>query len=257
LKILIIGSGGREHALAWKIAKSPLVEKIFIAPGNAGTLEYGENVAIKADDVQGLKAFALKEGIGLTVVGPEVPLTLGIADEFEMEGLKIFGPSKKAAEIEGSKVFSKELMRKYNIPTARYKTFSIPGKTIEYARRESHPLVVKADGLAAGKGVIISQDKNETAAAITSISKDFGDAGKRIIIEEFLQGEEVSFLAITDGKTVLPLASAQDHKTVFDNDLGPNTGGMGAYSPAPVMTKELEEEALFTIMLPTIKAMEK
>jgi len=257
LKILIIGSGGREHALAWKISKSPLAEKIFIAPGNAGTLMRGENIAIKADDIKGLKAFALKERIGLTVVGPEVPLTLGIADEFEMAGLKIFGPSKKAAEIEGSKAFSKELMRKYGIPTARYKTFSIPEEAIKYAKKEPHPLVIKADGLAAGKGVIISQSPEESAAAITSISIDFGDAGKRVIIEEFLKGEEVSFLAITDGKTVLPLASAQDHKTVFDDDLGPNTGGMGAYSPAPVMTKELEEEALSTILLPAIEAMEK
>ncbi|MFZ3072272.1 MAG: phosphoribosylamine--glycine ligase [Thermodesulfobacteriota bacterium] len=257
MKILIIGSGGREHALAWKISKSPLVEKIFIAPGNAGTLEHGENVAIKADDIEGLKAFALKERIGLTVVGPEVPLTLGIVDEFEMAGLKIFGPSKKAAEIEGSKVFSKELMKKYGLSTATYKTFSNPDEATEYAKKETHPLVIKADGLAAGKGVIISQNPEETVAAIRSISKDFGDAGKRIIIEEFLRGEEASFLVITDGKTILPLASAQDHKTVFDNDLGPNTGGMGAYSPAPVITKELEKKILSSIMLPTIEAMEK
>ncbi|HBG45858.1 MAG TPA: phosphoribosylamine--glycine ligase [Deltaproteobacteria bacterium] len=258
MKVLIIGSGGREHALAWKLSQSKKVSRLFIAPGNPGTARHGENVAISAEDIEGLKAFALKEQINLTVVGPELPLTLGITDSFTMAGLKVFGPSRAAAEIEGSKAFSKELMFRHNIPTAFYKRFDEPGPARSYIETHDAPFVVKADGLAAGKGVIICQRREEALHAVDLImaKKAFGAAGKTIIIEEFLTGEEASFLAITDGRTVLPLAPAQDHKAVFDDDKGPNTGGMGAYSPAPIVTPALEQQIMETVMLPTVKAME-
>ncbi|MBI5599732.1 MAG: phosphoribosylamine--glycine ligase [Deltaproteobacteria bacterium] len=262
MKILIIGSGGREHALAWKLARGAHARRIFIAPGNAGTALEGENVPIKADDIAGLKGFAMKEKIDLTIVGPEVPLTLGIVDVFEAAGLKIFGPSKRAAELEASKAFSKEFMTRHGIPTARFRKFTDPSEAKAYAETfeaRNIPLVVKADGLASGKGVLICTSLDEAFLAIELIMEKrvFGEAGKSVIIEEFLTGEEASFIAITDGKTVIPLAPSQDHKAIYDNDQGPNTGGMGAYSPAPVVTKELKGEIMDTIMRPAVKAMEK
>ncbi len=257
MKILVIGSGGREHAIAWKLARSKRVTKLYIAPGNPGTAPHGENVLIPAEDIEGLKSFALKERVDLTVVGPELPLTLGIADAFENAGLKIFGPSKAASELEASKVFSKELMVRHKIPTAFFKKFDDPALAKTYTENHRPPLVVKADGLAAGKGVIICKSKEEAFEAIDIImtKKAFGGAGKRIVVEEFLEGEEASFLAITDGKTVIPLAPAQDHKAIYDGDKGPNTGGMGAYSPAPVISPGMEKEIMDTIMVPTVRAM--
>ncbi|HXI09816.1 MAG TPA: phosphoribosylamine--glycine ligase [Thermodesulfobacteriota bacterium] len=258
MKVLIIGAGGREHALAWKLRQSKKVSAVFTAPGNPGTRLHGENRMIPAEDVEGLLAFALKEKIDLTVVGPELPLTLGIVDAFTSAGLKIFGPTRRAAELEGSKVFCKELLVKYNIPTAWYKKFEDYEKAASYIDTHDAPYVVKADGLAAGKGVIICKTKKEALDAVDLIirKKAFGIAGKRVIIEEFLEGEEASFLAVTDGTTVVPLAPAQDHKAIFDGDRGPNTGGMGAYSPAPLVTEALEKEIMDTIMVPTVKAME-
>jgi phosphoribosylamine--glycine ligase len=258
MKILVVGSGGREHALVWKLAQSEKVTNIFTAPGNPGTALYSENVPIKADDIEGLKGFALKEGIDFTVVGPELPLTLGIVDVFTEAGMRIFGPTKKAAELEGSKVFCKELMERYNIPTGKYKRFEDPGKAKAYIETHHVPLVVKADGLAAGKGVLVCLTLDEAFVAIELImeKKAFGEAGRNVVVEEYLPGEEASYLVITDSKTVLPLAPAQDHKPIYDGDTGPNTGGMGAYSPAPIVTPELEEEIMKTIMKPAVKAME-
>ena len=259
MKVLVIGGGGREHALAWKLSRSPQVTKLYIAPGNPGTGSVGENVLIPAENIAELKEFAISEGIDLTVVGPELPLTLGIADEFASAGLKVFGPSKKAAELEGSKIFSKELMQKYRIPTGYFKKFDNPEFARAYIETHEPPFVVKADGLAAGKGVIICHTKDEAFSAIGLImdARAFGEAGTHIIIEEFLTGEEASFLAITDGKTVIPLAPAQDHKAIFDGDKGPNTGGMGAYSPAPVISPSLAEELMESVMRPTVMAMEQ
>jgi len=238
MKILVVGGGGREHALVWKIAQSPLVDKIYCAPGNPGTAELAENIAITVDDIDGLCSFAKGNGVDLTVVGPELPLTLGIADLFKSEGLAVFGPSKAAAQLEGSKGFSKDLMAKYGIKTAAYASFSDRDEAVAYVREQGAPIVVKVDGLAAGKGVILAQTEEEAVAAVDDIlvKKVFGDAGDSVVIEEFLTGEEASFFAFTDGKNVLPLASAQDHKQIFNGDKGPNTGGMGAYSPAPVVT---------------------
>lgn len=259
MNILVVGSGGREHAIVWKIAKSRRIKKIFCAPGNPGIAQLAECVNIKADDINGLLEFAIKEKIYLTIVGPELPLTLGIVDRFEDKGLKIFGPSKKAAELEGSKVFAKDLMQKYEVPTADYKVFKNPKEAKEYVKGHSLPLVVKADGLAAGKGVVICKTEEEALDAIKLImeKKAFGKAGERVIVEEFLNGQEASFLALTDGKTVLPLPSCQDHKAIFDGDKGPNTGGMGAYSPTPLITAKLKQEIMNSIMIPTVKAMEK
>lgn len=257
MKILVIGSGGREHAIVWKISQSSKITKIFCAPGNPGIAEIAECVNIKADDVNGLKAFAIKEGIDLTVVGPEQPLTIGIVDEFESSGLKIFGPTKKAAEIEGSKAFSKDLMQKYNIPTAGYKVFDNADEAKNYAEKHHPPVVVKADGLAAGKGVFICTTMDEAFLAIDIImnQKAFGDAGNRVVIEEFLTGEEASFLTFTDGETVMPMASSQDHKQVYDNDEGPNTGGMGAYSPAPIITPSMQKKVMNEVMIPVVQGM--
>ncbi len=261
MKVLIVGSGGREHALVWKIKQSSKFKaqssKIFCAPGNAGIAQIAECVNINAEDVQGLLSFAKKEGIGLTVVGPEVPLTLGIVDEFENAGLRIFGASRRAAEIEGSKAFSKDLMKKYGIPTAEYEAFTDKEKAISYLKAKGAPIVVKASGLAAGKGVVVAATVGEAVDAVKMIMGDkaFGSAGDEVVIEEFLEGEEVSLLAFTDGKTVLPMPSAQDHKRAYDNDEGPNTGGMGVYSPAPVLTKELLDRVMKEIMLPTVKGM--
>jgi len=257
LKTLIIGGGGREDAIAWSISKSPRVSKIYIAPGNAGTSRYGENVDISPDDIAGLMAFAAEKAIDLTIVGPELPLTLGIVDAFRAKGLLIFGPSKEAAALEGSKAFCKEILRSAHIPTADYEAFTCSADALQYLTTAALPLVVKADGLAAGKGVLICRTKDEAEEAVTLImgKKTFGEAGKKIIIEEFLEGEEASFLAITDGERVVPLAPAQDHKAIFDGDKGPNTGGMGAYSPAPIITPVLETKILDSIIKPIIKAM--
>ncbi len=258
MKVLVVGSGGREHALVWKLSQSRLVSKIFTAPGNPGTAIHGENVPIKADDIHGLRDFALKEGVDLTVVGPELPLTLGITDLFEKAGLMVFGPSKKASVIEGSKVFCKELMERYGIPTAGFRVFEEPDEAYTYIRTVGGAMVVKADGLAGGKGAIVCRSEDEAMGAVRLImeEKAFGEAGRRVVIEEFLDGEEASFIAFTDGRTVVPLASSQDHKPVYDGDRGPNTGGMGAYSPAPVVTDTLRDEILHRIMIPAVRAME-
>lgn len=257
MKILVVGSGGREHALAWKLRQSPRVTEVFCAPGNAGIARLATCIDLAATDIAGLAAFAKAQGIGLTFVGPEAPLTEGIVDRFEQEGLRVFGPHQGAAQLEGSKVFMKGLLKKYNIPSARYEVFSQRDQAVAYLEGLVMPVVVKADGLAAGKGVIVAQSKDEAVAAVDSImlERAFGEAGDRVVIEEFLAGEEASFLAFTDGATVLPLPSSQDHKAIFDGDRGPNTGGMGAYSPAPVVTPELHEQVMAEVMLPTVRAM--
>ena len=258
MKVLVIGSGGREHALAWKIAQSPLVKKVFCAPGNAGTANVAENIDIPSDNVDALLQFATVTGIGLTVVGPEQPLVKGLVDSFEESGLRVLGPSQRAAEIEGSKVFCKDLMKKYGIPTAKYESFDSLDQ-VKLFTKEDEPVVVKASGLAAGKGVILCSNAEEARSAVQSImqEKAFGNAGDQVVVEEFLTGQEVSLLAFTDGKTVLPLDSAQDHKAAFDGDKGPNTGGMGAYSPALVFTEELKQQVIDEIMIPTVRAMAK
>lgn len=259
MKVLVVGGGGREHALVWKVSQSPKVTKIYAAPGNAGIAQLAECVPVKAEDIPGLLAFAKKTGVDLTIVGPEGPLSLGIVDEFAKAGLRIFGPSGKAAIIEGSKQFSKDLMKKYGIPTAEYSVFTARAKAEAYVREKGAPIVVKADGLAAGKGVVVAETIEEALKAVELImgQKAFGDAGNRVVIEECLRGEEASFMVFSDGKTVVPMASSQDHKRVFDADKGPNTGGMGAYSPAPVVTRKLERQVMDTIMIPTVRAMEK
>ncbi|MFH1414426.1 MAG: phosphoribosylamine--glycine ligase [Candidatus Omnitrophota bacterium] len=246
MRVLVIGSGGREDALAWKIAQSKLVDKIFCAPGNAGIARYAECLDIKADDIPGLLEFARKEKIDLTVVGPETPLSLGIVDEFIKQRLKIFGPNKAAAQLEASKVFSKQLLAKYNIPTADFKIFDDYQEAKKYIEEREAPCVLKADGLAAGKGVFVTKTVEEANQVLDSIMQEriFGDAGNKVIIEDCLVGEEVSILVITDSREVIVLASSQDHKRIFDHDQGPNTGGMGAYSPAPVVTSALLKEIL-------------
>ncbi len=259
MKVLVIGSGGREHALVWKTAQNRNVKKIYAAPGNAGMAQLAECLPIKAEDIDTLLSFAKDNAVDLTIVGPEGPLSMGIVDEFTKAGLRAFGPSGKAAEIEASKTFSKNLMKKYCIPSADYGVFTDRAAAEAYVREKGAPIVVKADGLAAGKGVIVAETVEEAIKALDLIMNDkaFGKAGDRVVIEEFLKGEEASFMAFTDGKTVVPMASSQDHKRVFDGDRGPNTGGMGAYSPAPVVTKELERRVMETIMVPTVRAMEK
>ncbi len=258
MKILVIGSGGREHALVWKIKQSKKVEKIYCAPGNAGISRMADCVDISVTDIKKLLKFAKKEKIDLTVVGPESSLVAGIVDVFEEHGLRIFGPTMKAAELEGSKVYSKEFLEKYNIPTAAFKVFKDSAKAKEYIDSHGAPIVVKADGLAAGKGVIVAKTVEEAKQAVDLIMADkaFGSAGDKIIIEACLTGEEASFIAFTDGKTVLPLPTSQDHKAIFEKDEGPNTGGMGAYSPAPVVTDEIAEFVMNRVMLPTIKGLE-
>lgn len=258
MKVLIIGSGGREHAIAWKISQSSLVNTVFCAPGNPGIKE-AVTVPIEADDLEGLLSFAENESIDLTIVGPEVPLSLGITDLFSEKGLKIFGPSAKAAMLETSKSYAKYIMEKYNIPTAKGKTFTNPDEAKEFVKEIKIPLVAKADGLAAGKGVIICHTEKEAFNAIDQIlnEKKYGDAGSKILIEEFLDGEEASFIAISDGKNVYPLPSSQDHKAVFDNDTGSNTGGMGAYSPAPIVDLYMKNKVMETVIKPVIKGMEK
>ena len=257
MKVLVVGGGGREHALVWKIARSPRVTKIFCAPGNAGIAEHAECVGIKAEDIDGLLAFARANSPDLTVVGPEAPLAAGIVDAFEAAGFKIFGPGKEAARLEASKVFAKEVMQRYGVPTAAGKDFNRAEDAREYVRRLGGSCVVKADGLAAGKGVVVADSPAEAEAAVKTImeEKAFGAAGERVIIEERLYGEEASVMALTDGETVLPLLPAQDHKPVFDGDKGPNTGGMGAYAPAPAVTAELLRRIEVEILVPTIRGL--
>ena len=259
MRILVIGSGGREHALVWKIAQSKLVDKIFCAPGNGGIAQIAECVDIKVEDISGLLDFARKEKIDLTVVGPEKTLALGVVDEFIKAGLKIFGPNKIAANLEASKVFSKELMAKYKVPTAKFKVFDSPDAAKKYIENIDLPCVVKADGLAAGKGVVVAETVDAAKAAVTLLMQDkvFGDVGKKIIIEECLVGQEVSILVITDSKAVVALASAQDHKRIFDDDQGPNTGGMGAYSPAPIVTPSILKAVMDKIIYRTIDGLAK
>ncbi|MBU4251747.1 MAG: phosphoribosylamine--glycine ligase [Candidatus Omnitrophica bacterium] len=259
MRILVIGSGGREHALVWKIAQSKLCAKLFCAPGNGGIAQIAECIDVQADDISGLLEFARKEKIDLTVVGPEKALALGIVDEFTKAKLKIFGPNKQAANLEASKVFSKELMAKYKVPTAKFKVFDSPDEAKKYIEVNGAPCVVKADGLAAGKGVVVAKTVDEAKDAVTSMMQDkvFGDAGKKIIIEECLMGQEASILVITDSKEVVALASAQDHKRIFDHDQGANTGGMGAYSPAPIVTADILKEVLDKIIYRTIDGLAK
>ncbi len=259
MNILVIGSGGREHALAWKIAQSPRLKKLYTAPGNPGTKNLGENVDINPHDVPALLEFAVKEKIDLTVVGPELPLTLGITDEFEKKGLKIFGPRKNAAELEGSKVFAKEFMKRHKIPTGRFVVADTPEKahTVIDSGEFGFPVVVKADGLAAGKGVLVCKDKQEAYDAVNTImvEKKFKTAGKRIVVEEFLKGEEVSFIVVTDGIQILPFVTTMDHKALLEGDKGPNTGGMGAISPSPFIDKDLFSVVMKEIVFSTITRM--
>ena len=259
MKVLIIGSGGREHALVWKIAQSPKVKKIYCAPGNAGIAELATCLPINSGDINKLLEFAKKEKIDLTIVGPEDPLCNGIVDIFEKEGLKVFGANQKAVEIESSKSFAKDLMNKYGINTAAGKTFTSYKKAESYIRKTGAPVVVKADGLAAGKGVIVCETVSKAIDALKLImlKRSFGDAGNKVVVEECLTGEEVSFLAFTDGKNLLPLPSSQDHKAIYDNDQGPNTGGMGAYSSAPIIDRYMHKKIMKEIMIPTIQAMAK
>lgn len=259
MNILIIGAGGREHALGWKAAQSPLVKQVFIAPGNAGTeLEPKlQNVDLQVEDIAGLVAFAQQQQIGLTIVGPEVPLVLGVVDAFQAANLKIFGPTQSAAQLEGSKAFTKDFLARHKIPTAEYQNFVEIDPAIAYVREKGAPIVIKADGLAAGKGVIVAMTLSEAEEAIRDMlaGNAFGEAGSRVVIEEFLDGEEASFIVMVDGKNVLPFATSQDHKRVGNGDTGPNTGGMGAYSPAPVVTDEIHQRALQEVIYPTVEGM--
>ena len=259
MKVLVIGSGGREHALVWKIFQSELVDEIYAAPGNDGMIPLAERVDISADDIDSLANWVEENDIDLTVVGPEKPLVNGIVNEFQKRDLTIFGPNAKASQIEGSKVFAKDILRKYDIPTAEYEVFNSAEAALDYFKTCNYPIVVKAEGLAGGKGVVIATTVKEAEEAVEKIMEDrvFGDAGERIVVEDFLKGEEVSFLGLTDGENIVPLAPAQDHKAVFDGDEGPNTGGMGAYSPTPFVSEELEQEILDEILQPTIDAFRK
>lgn len=259
MKVLVIGSGGREHALAWKALQSPLVEKVFVAPGNAGTAreENMENVAIDVMAFDELEAFAKENEVGLTIVGPEAPLVDGLVDQFAAAGLKAFGPSKGAAQLEGSKAFTKDFLARQNIPTADYQNFTEVEPALAYLREKGAPIVVKADGLAAGKGVIVAETLEQAEEAVKDMlsGNAFGDAGCRVVIEEFLTGEEASFIVMVDGKNILPMATSQDHKRVGDGDTGPNTGGMGAYSPAPVVTPEIHDRVMAEVIRPTVEGM--
>jgi phosphoribosylamine--glycine ligase len=257
MKILVIGSGGREHALAWKIAQNKEVSRVYVAPGNAGTALDPDMVNVPINSVEDLLDFALKEHIHLTVVGPEAPLSQGVVDVFRANNLKIFGPTKLAAQLEGSKDFAKAFMVRHNIPTAAYATFTDVQKAHDYVNAQGAPIVIKADGLAAGKGVVVAMTKAEAHAAIDAMLADnkLGSAGSRVVIEEFLMGEEASFIVMVDGKNILPLATSQDHKRLLDHDLGPNTGGMGAYSPAPVVTPEIHAKVMREIIRPTVEGM--
>lgn len=257
MKVMIIGSGGREHALAWKIAQSPRLDRLYLAPGNAGTSAIGQNINIPAADMGSLLTFAQETGIDLTIVGPEAPLVDGLADRFRAVGLAVFGPGKEGAQLEGSKNFAKNFMHQYEIPTARFANFSQPEEAHEYIDTCPLPIVIKADGLAAGKGVIIALDRESAHDAINMIMVDahFGEAGQVLVIEEYLEGEEVSILALTDGETLVPLITSQDHKRAYDHDVGPNTGGMGAYAPAPIVTPELMAKIDRKVLQPTLKGL--
>ncbi|EOZ5531005.1 phosphoribosylamine--glycine ligase [Vibrio metschnikovii] len=259
MQVLVIGSGGREHALGWKVAQNPQVETVFVAPGNAGTaLEPKlENVNIAVEDIDGLVAFAQQKNIALTIVGPEIPLVLGVVDAFRDAGLAIFGPTQAAAQLEGSKAFTKDFLARHNIPTAAYANFTEIEPALAYVREQGAPIVVKADGLAAGKGVIVAMTLQEAEDAIQDMLADnsFGEAGSRVVIEEFLDGEEASFIVMVDGENVLPMATSQDHKRVGDADTGPNTGGMGAYSPAPVVTQDVHDRVMREVIYPTVRGM--
>jgi phosphoribosylamine--glycine ligase len=259
MNILIVGGGGREHALAWKAAQSSSAETVYVAPGNAGTAQESgvENIAIDAGDIDALLAFALGNNIGLTIVGPEVPLVAGIVDRFTAAGLRCFGPTAGAAQLEGSKTFAKDFLQHHNIPTAAYAVFTEADAATAYIRKQGAPIVVKADGLAAGKGVILAQTVDEAVSAVTDMlsGNAFGEAGSRVVIEEYLQGEEASFIVMVDGEHCLPLATSQDHKARDNGDSGPNTGGLGAYSPAPVVTPEVHARVMNEVILPTVKGM--
>ncbi|KAE8437468.1 phosphoribosylamine--glycine ligase [Vreelandella piezotolerans] len=259
MKVLMIGGGGREHALAWKLAQSSDVEQVFVAPGNAGTATEPKltNVAIGVTDLEALVAFAQQEQIALTVVGPEAPLVEGVVDRFQAAGLTIFGPSQRAAQLEGSKSFTKDFLARHDIPTAAYQTFTAVEPALAYLAEMGAPIVIKADGLAAGKGVIVAMSEAEAEAAIRDMleANAFGDAGARVVIEEFLDGEEASFIVMVDGENVVPMATSQDHKRAYDGDTGPNTGGMGAYSPAPVVTPDVDARIMEQVILPTVRGM--
>ena len=257
MRVLVIGGGGREHALVWKVVQSSLVEEVYCAPGNAGIAQVARCVNFDVTDLDGLSRFALEQGIDLTVVGPELPLTLGIVDLFESRGLKVFGASQKASEIEGSKAYCKDLLKRYDVPSAEYAVFENRDEAADYIRSRKGPIVVKADGLAAGKGVFVAQSQREALEALDRImvAKEFGGAGDRVVVEACLTGEEASFLVFTDGEAVVPMVSSQDHKCIFDNDQGPNTGGMGAYSPAPVVTDKVHREIIESVMIPVIRGM--
>ena len=259
MKVLIIGSGGREHALAWKAAQSPAVETVYVAPGNAGTAREPklENVAIGVEDIETLVAFARDNAIELTIVGPEAPLVIGVVDAFEQAGLRCFGPSKGAAQLEGSKAFTKDFLARHHIPTAAYANFTDVDQALAYLQEKGAPIVVKADGLAAGKGVIVAMTEAEAEAAVRDMlaGNAFGEAGHRVVIEEFLEGEEASFIVMVDGVHILPMATSQDHKRVGEGDTGPNTGGMGAYSPAPVVTPEVHARIMREVIEPTVRGM--
>ena len=263
MKILVIGSGGREHALAWKLSQSPKVQQVYVAPGNGGTALSPNLKNVPLTDLAALRDWALAEKIALTVVGPEQPLAAGVVDDFRAHGLRIFGPTKAAAQLESSKAFSKDFMKRHGIPTAAYETFSDPAAAHAYVDRLGAPIVVKADGLAAGKGVVVAATKEEAHAAIddmlggNTLGVAHNDGGARVVIEEFLQGEEASFIVLCDGKNVVAMASSQDHKRLKDGDEGPNTGGMGAYSPAPVVTPDVHARAMRDVILPTIRGMDK
>jgi phosphoribosylamine--glycine ligase len=263
MKVLVIGGGGREHALAWKLAQSPKVQAVYVAPGNGGTAHDPRLENVPLTDNVALREWALKNKIALTVVGPEGPLAAGVVDEFQAHGLRVFGPTKAAAQLESSKAFSKAFMKRHNIPTAEYETFSDPAEAHKYVDKKGAPIVVKADGLAAGKGVVVAMTAAEAHEAIDFMLLDnklgvsHNEGGARVVIEEFLQGEEASFIVLCDGKNVTPLATSQDHKRLLDGDQGPNTGGMGTYSPAPIVTPEVHARAMREIILPTIRGMEK
>lgn len=259
MKVLVIGGGGREHALAWKAAQSADVSKVFVAPGNAGTAheEKLENVAIGAEDIDALKALATENQVDLTIVGPEAPLVMGVVNQFEAAGLRCFGPSAGAAQLEGSKAFTKDFLARHNIPTGAYANFTEIDPAVAYIKEQGAPIVIKADGLAAGKGVIVAMTEEEAIAAVSDMlaGNAFGDAGHRVVIEEFLAGEEASYIVMVDGEHILPMATSQDHKAALDGDKGPNTGGMGAYSPAPVVTPEIDARIMKEVIEPTVKGM--
>ena len=259
MKVLVVGGGGREHALAWKLIQSPRCEQVYVAPGNPGTAaeENVENVAIGVEDIEQLVTFAQENDIGLTIIGPEVPLVMGIVDAFDAAGLRCFGPSKEAAQLEASKSFTKDFLARHAIPTAAYQVFSEPAPAIAYIKEQGAPIVVKADGLAAGKGVIVGMTEQDAIDAVTDMlsGNAFGEAGHRVVVEEFMTGEEASFIVMVDGKNILTLATSQDHKARDNGDLGPNTGGMGAYSPAPVVTPDIHDRIMAEVIEPTVKGM--